>query len=558
MTLAGTAVAPGIAQGHAFRFSPAAPATTPCAQRGSPEEQFEEARRRAEAELRETLDVLPDGAGRQIVRAHLALLRDPMLIAEVQSHIHGDLLDTAEAIRRSSATLSARFEGLAIPVLRQRAADVRDVFDCIARQLAGTTWTGGQERRVICAGDLSPAQVLQLASSRPVAFVLEHGAVTSHAAILLRALGVPVVIGVGGATAEIRDGDLVVVDGEAGTVAIGVPPDAVASSGIVPLSEADCDPAVTRDGVAVAVTATIADASDARRGISAGADGVGLFRTEWLFLTQDPLPSEDFQHDVYSAVFETVGPRPLTVRLADLGADKQAPGLALRPEPNPALGLRGVRFLLTHPELVRTQVRALVRAAGDRTLRVLVPMVVDPGELARIRDLINATVTDASRIELGVMLETPAAALMARELAAAADFLSIGTNDLAQYVLAVDRENLQVAALHQPLHPAVLRLVRVATEAATRQGKRVCVCGEAAGDARAIGVFLGMGVSELSVASSIVPRVKAQVRRISAAAARTLADELAGLPGAAEVLARIGAASPLETGIDVREARHAG
>jgi phosphoenolpyruvate-protein phosphotransferase len=567
ITLDGVALSPGVASGAAMTVRPM-PVDEPSSARDgrTEQERFRTACRDAEAELRRTLEALPeaDAAARQILRAHLALVADPMLAAQVESSLARDEVSAHAALERAAAALSSRFEALADTVMRQRAADLRDVCKCISRHLTGRPSVGSaaSERRIVCAADLSPAQVIQLAQDQPLAFVIEQGADTSHAVILMRALAVPAVI-VPGATSLVRDGDLVLVDGDRGQVLVH--PDSNVSlraAAVLPAGSSDSDPqpASTSDGVTIAVTATIADAMDARRAVAAGADGIGLFRTEMLFLHGAQLPSEEEQEACYSEVGRVIGARPLTVRILDLGADKQSPALRLPHEPNPALGVRGVRLLFARPALFMGQLRALLRAAVGRQVRLLVPMIIDTSDLARVRDLAREVLSSMASpltIEIGVMIETPAAALMADELAAAADFLSIGTNDLAQYVLAADRHSPAMAAFYQPLHPAVLRLVRDVVAAAIRRQRAVSVCGEAAAEPRAVPLFLGMGVTELSVRPPAVTRVKSQVRRIDAAAARALAEEVAALPTACDVAARIDAACEMESGIDVRQVRDA-
>jgi phosphoenolpyruvate-protein kinase (PTS system EI component) len=281
-----------------------------------------------------------------------------------------------------------------------------------------------------------------------------------------------------------------------------------------------------------------------------------VLRTEVLFLRNAHAPSEDEQASCYAQIAGIVGRRALTIRLLDLGADKQSPAIQWRAEPNPALGLRGVRLLFAQPELLRTQLRAVFRAAAGQRVRLLVPMVVDAADVERVRELTADAAGRDAAFDIGAMVETPAAALMAEELASAADFLSIGTNDLVQYVLAADREAAHMAAFYQVMHPAVLRLIDGVMAAAARHARPVSVCGEAAADPRAIPLFLGLGVTELSVLPSRVPRVKAQVREVSIAVARRLAEEVAGLPTAAAVAARLQAAV-VETTRDVRETGHA-
>jgi phosphoenolpyruvate-protein phosphotransferase len=566
IVLEGVPLSPGIARGKAMIVRAIAAGLPSSREDGRPQqEQFRTARRRAEAELRSALDALAEtaGAAREILHAHLILLSDPMLEMEVVLRIERDGIGASEALDLAAASLSGRFEVLADPAMQQRAADLRDICECIRRQLAGCSPIDRSEGadRIVCATDLSPAQVLRFARDRPLAFVLEQGTDTSHAAILVRALAVPAVIRVSGANAVVQDGDVLVVDGNRGHVFVHPDSDVVSPAGgrfSAEVDETDAQPAHTCDGVAIAVTASIAHSEDARRAIATGADGIGLLRTEMLFLLHDRVPSEDVQEAFYREICGIVGSRALTIRLLDLGADKQAPGLELPHETNPALGLRGIRLLFTRPELLMCQLRALLRATAGRRVRLLLPMVLDATDLARLREILNEAAVGmrSTSVEIGAMVETPAAALMADELAAAADFLSVGTNDLAQYVLAADRYSAQMASTYQPLHPAVLRLVRGVTAAAARHRTPVCVCGEAAADPRALPLFIGMGVTELSVPPPAVARVKAQVRRINMTAARALAEDVVSLPNAAAVAARIDAAREI-IGADVLETRDA-
>jgi phosphoenolpyruvate-protein kinase (PTS system EI component) len=384
--------------------------------------------------------------------------------------------------------------------------------------------------------------VLQLFERRPLAIVLETSVDTSHAAILMRALGVPAVIGLPRITGVAGDGDLLVVDGTRGRVVVNPEPAALARVEVAPMAgpaDSDVEPVRTLDGAAVAITATVVDAADARCALAAGADGIGLFRTEWLFLRGDTLPSEQMQYEVYRDVAALAGERPVTMRAIDLGSDKRPPALPLSQEPNPALGLRGVRLAFAYPDLMKTQLRALFRAFDGRRLRLLLPMVNDLDDVARMRELLDQAGVGCRQFEMGVMIETPAAALMADELAAAVDFLSLGTNDLTQYVLAVDRDSPWTAALYRPLHPAVLRILRHVTTAAARCGRPVAVCGEAASGPVAAPLLVGMGVTELSVPAAAVAYSKRLIRRISMEGARALGEELMALPTAAAVAARL-------------------
>ena len=557
ISLRGSPLVPGRAAGAAFILRPTAPAAAaPAGQRADGSE-IAAARRAAAADLRHRLETMPDGPAREIVRAHIVLIDDPLLTAAIEQHLQGGV-GVQAALSEAGAALAARFEALADPVLRTRADDLRDVCGCIARHLTGAPRTAPfPESRVVCAVDLSPTEVLQLADSRPLGFVLERGAAASHAAILMRALGVPAVIRVERATESVNDGDHVLIDGDSGQVVIHPECIAIATSDSrMPANtcESDPAPAVTADGVSVAIMATMAGLPDLRRAIAAGADGIGLFRTEWLFLSGDGIPSEQAQFEIYRDVAELSETRTITIRTIDLGGDKHPAALQLPAEPNPALGLRGVRFALAYPDLLRTQLRALLHAFSGRRVRVLLPMVNDPGDVARVRELLDeaAGASTDTTVELGAMIETPAAAVMANEIAEVVDFLSIGTNDLTQYVLAADREGS--APPYEPLHPAVLRLVQQTATAAKRHRRSLIVCGDAASDRHMTPLLIGLGVTGLSVAPDAIVRTKRLVRAISAASAAVLAERLLALPTAAAVVAQLRGLDTSHIGGDVLEA----
>ena len=541
-TLTGIALVPGGAAGAALVLGAASDVAVRRDAGGDPREQLAAARRGARDELGAGLESLTDGPARQILRAQIALLDDPLLIQEMHAGIDRGL-HALDAVTGAAASLSARFAALGDPALRARAADLRDVCDCVARRLAAETLPHPPtERRIVCATELSPAQVLGFIERRPLAIVLETSVAASHAAILVRALGVPAVIGVPRITALVRDGDPVAVDGTGGQVALDPEAPAFAapqSAAPAASFERDAERVRTEDGAAVAITATVLDAPDARRALAAGADGIGLFRTEWLFVQSDTLPSEEAQYEAYRQVAALSEGHPVTMRTFDLGSDKRPPALRLPHERNPALGLRGIRLAFAYPDLMTTQFRALFRAFERRPFRLLLPMVNDADDVGRMRELIARAGAPQGGFELGVMIETPAAALMARELAALVDFLSLGTNDLTQYVLAADRENESMTSVYAPLHPAVLRLVRQVLDAAEQAGKPVAVCGEAASDPLAAPLLVGMGISELSVPCAAVGRIKRLIRRMSARRERALGEELMALPTAGAVTARL-------------------
>jgi multiphosphoryl transfer protein len=356
-------------------------------------------------------------------------------------------------------------------------------------------------------------------------FATEQGSATAHTAILARALGLPAVVGIAGLVEAVEDGQAVLLDGDEGTLVIDPPADAVAT--VPPAAEAatDAEPAVTRDGRRIEVGCNAAGVDDAQRAAAAGADGIGLLRSEFLFLGSDRLPSEDEQVAVLEAVSTAMGGRPVILRTLDVGADKPLPALPQPPEANPALGVRGLRLqLLRRPDLLLDQLRAALRVSARHPLRLMFPMVSTLDEvrqakalLAQARRDVNPSAADGTGMPVGIMIEVPAAAVGADLLAAEVDFFSLGTNDLTQYLFAADRTNPELAPLADSLHPALLRMIDQVVKAAHRRHRWVGVCGEMASDLGAVPLLVGLGIDELSVHPPIVARVKALVRRLDAA-----------------------------------------
>jgi phosphoenolpyruvate-protein phosphotransferase len=412
--------------------------------------------------------------------------------------------------------------------------------------------TGASGLGIVVAADLGPAEVAALDPKAVKGVACASGGPTSHTAILARSLGIPAVVGVGRALLGVRDGTLLALDGEAGTVTVDPPPGTVRAAeerrrrrG---LKEADARarahlPAVTRDGVPVHVAANVARPADVGAAVAAGADGVGLLRTEFLFLGADHLPTEDEQELAYRAAAEALKGRPLVLRTLDIGADKPLPYLPREEERNPFLGLRGVRLSLRQPRMLADQLRAALRVAADHDVRVMFPMVATVDELRRAREALDDAhdalagegVAVPDRIALGIMVEVPAAALLIETFVPLVDFFSLGTNDLAQYTLAADRGNAEVAALADALHPAVLRLIERTARAAVEGGRGVAVCGEVAGDPFAIPLLLGLGVTELSMAPVHIAIAKETVRATEVGRARRLAQEALSADSVAEV-----------------------
>ena len=413
---------------------------------------------------------------------------------------------------------------------------------------------------VFVTGELTPADVAGFAPGTVAAVACAGGGPTAHAVILARALGVPVVVGAGETLLRVEEGAPLLVDGDAGTVTVRPPADELAAleerrrtreretAAAAGLAAA---PAVTRDGVTIAVEANVGQPGEAAAAVSAGADGVGLLRTEFLFRDAVTLPDEDEQAATYAAVAAALQGRPLTIRTLDAGADKPLLALPSAPERNPFLGVRGLRLSLLHPGQLRCQLRAALRTAAAHPVRVMFPMVAEADELRRAREVLEEARAELAargvplpeHLEVGVMLEVPSAALLAEQLAPLADFFSVGTNDLTQYTLAAERGNAGVAALGDPLHPAVLRLIARTAAAALVAGRTLAVCGEAAGDPAAVPLLLGLGVRELSMSPVRIAAAKQAVRSTDLAAAHRLAEQALAAESAAAVRRLLAAAA---------------
>ena len=510
-------------------------------------------------------DVVAARAGEDEARifdAHLLFLRDEGLLAPARAAIRDDGLTAARAWRDAVEAMAANWATLEDEYMQARAVDLRSVGDqVLARIIGAEVPTPRLEAPgIFVAADLTPADTAGLDPEMVRGIVTAHGGPTSHAAVLARALGIPAVVGVGPRLLTPPEGSTIAIDGEAGEVRIDPPADVVAhmeaearerEERLAALRDRATEPALTVDGVAVEVAANVGGPAEVEAAVGAGADGIGLFRTEFLFMDRDELPDEREQEAAYRAAAETLEGRPLLVRTLDAGADKPIAGLERDPEANPFLGMRGIRLGLERPELLGTQLRALCRVAVEHPLRIMFPMVATTDELAAARAALEhaRAQVDAERgparggrehgIEVGIMVEVPAAALMAATLAVDCDFFSIGTNDLTQYAMAADRGNEHVADLNDPLHPAVLRLIATTVEGAATRNRWVGICGELAADELAAPLLLGLGVRELSMAAPAIAAVKHAVRSTSLGDARALASSALACATAAEVRAML-------------------
>lgn len=477
-------------------------------------------------------------AQRAILSAHLALLDDPALLEGAERLIQAGS-SAAHAWHRVLDEQAAALAALDDPRLRERAADLKDLDRQVRRALGGSADGLGPlpENAILIAEDILPSQLIELDLSHVAGFCLEQGGPTSHVAILAAGMGLPSLVAMGSDLRAIEDGRELILDADAGWLEID--PSQKRRAEIEDLIAVrrqrraaalrDAGTAcTTADGQRIEIFANLGSVADAEQAARQGAEGAGLVRTEFLFLDRQHTPDVEEQTAVYQAIADLLTGRPIIARLLDIGGDKPVPYLASAREDNPMLGVRGIRLALHHRDILETQLRAMlaVRPAGQ--LRIMIPMVSDIDEIRQVRaitDRLAAAAALDQPPQLGIMIETPAAAATADLLAAEADFLSIGTNDLTQYVLAIDRGNGALADRVDPLHPAVLRMIKATCDGAARHGRPVGVCGGAAGDVQAVPLLIGLGVTELSMVPGLIPEMKARVRALSMAAARSLAEK---------------------------------
>ncbi|HTM58487.1 MAG TPA: phosphoenolpyruvate--protein phosphotransferase [Candidatus Udaeobacter sp.] len=490
-----------------------------------------------------------------IYDAHLLMLDDPELRRAVEEGIRRDRKPAGLIFRNTMSQIAGRLDKIEDEYLRERRADVLDVERRVLRHLLGRGPRGIEgpgEPSVLVAHDVPPSEIAMLDRDHIVGVVTEVGSRTSHFAIVARGRGIPAVVSARGVMQHVRTGDLGAVDGFVGRFELN--PAAAerrefeerldrSQKESHALRELHDLPAVTLDGHAVELGVNLELPGEVEGVLGSGADGVGLFRTEFFYLNRLELPTEDEQYAAYRSVAERIAPRPVIFRTMDLGGDKVASYLGTTHETNPFLGWRGIRFALQHPEVFRAQLRALYRASAHGRTRVMFPMVSNLAELTRALELCRQAKGELDRagqaydpdLELGIMIETPSAVWMADVLARHADFFSIGTNDLTQYTLAMDRDNERLAHLYEPLEPAVLRSIHHTIESARAAGRWVGVCGEMAGDPRTAILLCGMGVDELSMSSFDLPRVKAAIRGMRQDEARALAQQALAMSSAQAV-----------------------
>jgi phosphotransferase system enzyme I (PtsI) len=497
-----------------------------------------------------------------ILDAYLTMIGDPMLFERAAQKIQTErkcaewaVAQACDEIAKMFAPADADQVGERDAYIVERRHDVEFVCDRLLRELTGHVKQVvprlGQPM-VVVARDMSPADTASMVREPVLAFVTEIGSRTSHTAIMARALEIPAVVGVADALSLVRTGDRVIVDGLRGEITIDPNDIAIEEARTRGarhiafargLLSARNQPCVTRDGEPVALKANVELPAEAILALDHGAEGIGLYRTEFIYIDRPTMPSEEEQYQLYRAVVEAVAPRPVTLRTFDIGGDKFASSFHLSAEMNPALGLRAVRLALSRPEVFLTQLRAMLRASAHGDLRIMIPMVASVQELREVRRILDRAMQEvdadgkprAKHVPLGIMVEVPSAVVMADVLAREAEFFSIGTNDLIQYTLAIDRANRALAPLASPFHPAILRMIRQAARAASSRGVPVALCGAMASDPLAAVLLVGLGIRELSMEAAAIPEIKEALRRVTTADCERTAEAALGLDTAEAV-----------------------
>lgn len=494
-----------------------------------------------------------------IIDTHLLILDDQMLLDNTVNTIRNDLISADGALKRTLAKFREIFSRIEDEYLRERVSDIDSVGDRLIRNLMGEVQQSPAkiDRKVILvAHDLSPADTLQMDRSKIMGFVTDVGGRTSHTAILARSLGIPAVVGLEAATSMVSTGLPLIVDGSVGTVILNPSKktfrEYLSKKQVYEYLEKELQSyrelaAETLDGFRISLRGNLELPAEVPLALEQGAEGVGLFRSEFLYMNRSTPPCEEEQLGIYREIAERVAPQPVTIRTLDVGGDKFVPEISLADEANPAMGLRAIRFSLKERELFRVQVRAILRASAFGNVKIMFPMISGVGELRTCKAIVEeikeelrcSSIPFDEGMQIGIMIETPSAAIIADLLAKESDFFSVGTNDMIQYCLAVDRGNEHVAYLYEPLHPAILRALKMICEAGARQGIEVSMCGEMASEPLYSMVLLGLGFNDLSMNISGISRVKRIVRKVSRADAKALLEELLLLPTATAVISRL-------------------
>lgn len=556
VVLHGIAASPGVAHGRVFRFlhdEVEVPRYEVEQEDWDAEvTRFEEALLETRSQVQAIRADVAKSLGEEeaaIFDAHVLVLEDKALIDDVVRLVRETGENVEHCLHAVTSRYVERFEALDDEYLRERAVDVRDLGRRLLRNLLGATGSGTKfldEPRVLVADDLTPSDAASLDRSKILGIATDGGGRTSHAVIMARATEVPAVVGLRGLASTLEEGDSVLLDGFEGTVVVNPSVETLFRYGKVSLRRKRVDdlvagerdlPAETSDGSSLSLYANADSPEEVATALENGALGVGLFRTEALFLRRNRIPSEEEQFEVYKAVVEAAKGRPVTIRTLDIGGDKVLGGASRVKEDNPFMGFRAIRFCLRNQDVFLAQLRAILRASALGKVRVMFPMISGVGELLSARENLEeakrqlrgegAAFDDG--VDVGCMIETPAAVTICDLLAEWVDFFSIGTNDLVQYLLAVDRINNQIAYLYEPHHPAVLRALRRVSDLGSQKGPDVSVCGEIAGDSRFTPLFVGMGITNLSMAPALLPKLKFFARRFSRSEGEGLLEKVGNM-----------------------------
>ena len=498
---------------------------------------FHDAIKKASTEITNLRDQTNKNVGRSealIFDAHLMILNDPELISETTKLIESEPVTTEYAFEKVCANFISIFENMDNDYMRERALDIKDVSRRVLCHMLGISTVSTSaisENVIIVAKDLTPSDTAQLNKTFVKGFITDIGGRTSHSAIMARTLEIPAVVGTEKATSIIKNGDILIIDGEEGLIIINPSEEETQHyNNLIKniedekelLKKLINESSITLDGNTIELAANIGSHNDIENVLKNGADGIGLFRTEFLYMDRDSLPSEEIQFNAYKSVLEAMKDKPVVIRTLDIGGDKELSYLNLPKEMNPFLGYRAIRLCLDQSDIFITQLRALLRASIYGNLKIMFPMIATIEELLEVKKIVTETKDtlikegiDIGKYELGMMIEIPATAVLAHQFAKHVDFFSIGTNDLIQYTFAADRMNEKVSYLYQPLNPALLHLINTAVRAAHAENIWVGMCGEMAGDKKVLPILVGLGLDELSMSASSILKVKDKLRNLS-------------------------------------------
>lgn len=512
-------------------------------------DKFRKAVVETKADLEKTKDAATKHLGKKHIKlfdAYLFIADDPALKSEVTSKITKELVNAEYALHQVIEENAKVFEKIKDEYFKERGKDIYDVGKKIMKHLTGIhkkTLSDVKDNSIVFADNLTPTDTIAMKNENVIGFATNQGGKTSHTAIMAQAMEIPAVVGMKDITSNVTHNDITIIDGNEGVVIVKPDPETLENyhnrlknyqAEVKELSQFVNIPAVTSDGKKITVAANIEIPEEVRSVISHGAEGIGLFRTEYLFINRAEFPSEQEQFESYSQVVEKVFPNPVIIRTIDLGGDKLLPYFNINTERNPFMGLRAIRFCLKYPEIFKIQLRAILRASVFGNVRLMYPMISGVDELRSANVILNEvkqelkskSVQFDENMEVGVMIEIPSAALTVDLLAKEADFLSIGTNDLIQYTLAVDRVNEYVTHLYEPLHLSVIRLLKNIIDAGRKEGKWVSMCGEMAGDPSYTEILLGLGLEHLSMGSASVLKVKKNITKTNLSEAKKVTEEI--------------------------------